>query len=250
MQKTVLVTGASRGIGREIAVRFAKAGYNVAVNYCSHEAEAMQTVAMLNAMGGLFRVDNAAAFRADVSDPAQVEEMFTRIHGTFGGGVDLLVNNAGVAQQKLLQDVSPEEWDRLFGVNVKGMYLCARQALPDMIRRQSGNIINVSSMWGQVGASCEVAYSAAKAAVIGFTKALAKEVGPSGIQVNCVAPGFISTEMNAALAPEAAESLRQETPLERLGTPRDVANAVWFLASQEAGFITGQVLGVNGGLVV
>ena len=250
MQKTVLVTGASRGIGREIAVRFAKAGYNVAVNYCSHEAEAMQTVAMLNAMGGLFRVDNAAAFRADVSDPAQVEEMFTRIHGTFGGGVDLLVNNAGVAQQKLLQDVSPEEWDRLFGVNVKGMYLCARQALPDMIRRQSGNIINVSSMWGQVGASCEVAYSAAKAAVIGFTKALAKEVGPSGIQVNCVAPGFISTEMNASLAPEAAESLRQEPPLERLGTPRDVANAVWFLASQEAGFITGQVLGVNGGLVV
>lgn len=250
MQKTVLVTGASRGIGREIAVRFAKAGYNVAVNYCSHEAEAMQTVAMLNAMGGLFRVDNAAAFRADVSDPAQVEEMFTRIHGTFGGGVDLLVNNAGVAQQKLLQDVSPEEWDRLFGVNVKGMYLCARQALPDMIRRQSGNIINVSSMWGQVGASCEVAYSAAKAAVIGLTKALAQELGPSHIRVNCVCPGVIDTEMNAALGADTMDALREETPLGRIGAPEDVAAAVSFLAGEESSFVTGQILGVNGGFVI
>ncbi len=250
MQKTVLVTGGSRGIGKEIAVRFAKAGYNVAVNYCSHEAEAVRTVNLLNTFGGAFRIDNVTAIRADVSDPDQVQSMFERIHGTFGGGVDILINNAGIAQQKLFSDISEQDWDRMFDVNVKGVFHCCQCALPHMIHRKAGKIINISSMWGQVGASCEVHYSASKAAVIGFTKALAKELGPSNIQVNCIAPGVISTDMNSHLDEETMESLRQDTPLERIGNVKDVASAVMFLASKEADFITGQILGVNGGMII
>lgn len=250
MQKTVLVTGSSRGIGKEIAVRFAKEGYNVAVNYCSHEAEAIRTVNLLNTLGGPFRIDNVAAIKADVSDRRQVEAMFQQIHGTFGGGVDILVNNAGIAQQKVFSDITEEDWDRMFGVDVKGIFHCCQCALPYMIQKKAGKIINISSMWGQVGASCEVHYSAAKAAVIGMTKALAKELGPSNIQVNCIAPGVIDTEMNGSLEESVMEELRQDTPLERIGTVKDIANAAFFLASKEADFITGQVLGVNGGMVI
>lgn len=250
MQKTVLVTGASRGIGREIAVRFAKEGYNVAVNYCSHETEAIRTVNLLNTLGGPFRIDNVTAIQADVSDRGQVEAMFRQIHGTFGGGVDILVNNAGIAQQKVFSDITEEDWDRMFGVDVKGMFHCCQCALPHMIEKKAGKIINISSMWGQVGASCEVHYSAAKAAVIGLTKALAKELGPSHIQVNCIAPGVIDTEMNGSLDEDTMEELRQDTPLERIGTVKDIAEAAFFLASKEADFITGQILGVNGGMVI
>ena len=150
----------------------------------------------------------------------------------------------------MFTDITEEDWDELFRVDVKGVFLCCRRALPGMIRRQNGCIVNISSMWGQVGASCEVHYSSAKAAIIGLTKALAKETGPSGIRVNCIAPGVIQTEMNGHLSPETLEELREETPLETLGTPEDVARAALFLCSPESSFITGQVLGVNGGMVI
>ena len=164
--------------------------------------------------------------------------------------LDILICNAGVAQQKLFGDLTDEDWRRIFGVNLDGVFHTIRAALPHFIHRNAGRILTVSSMWGQVGGSCEVAYSAAKAAVIGLTKALAKELGPSGITVNCVAPGVIATEMNAALDEAALAALAEETPLGVLGRPEDVAEAMWYLASDAASFITGQVLAPNGGLVV
>ncbi len=179
----------------------------------------------------------------------QVEALFRQIHSSFGG-TDILVNNAGVASQKLLMDLSEAEWDRLMDVDLKGVFLCCRAALPYMVSKKHGVIINISSMWGQTGGSCEAAYSAAKAGVIGLTKALAKEMGPSHIRVNCIAPGVIATDMNAALTPADLDALREETPLQALGRPEDVARAALFLASSDAAFITGQVLGVNGGIVM
>ena len=247
MQKTVLVTGASRGIGREIAVRFAKEGYNVAVNYCSHETEAIRTVNLLNTLGGPFRIDNVTAIQADVSDRVQVEAMFRQIHGTFGGGVDILVNNAGIAQQKVFSDITEEDWDRMFGVDVKGMFHCCQCALPHMIEKKAGKIINISSMWGQVGASCEVHYSTAKAALIGMTKALAKEAGPHGIRVNAVAPGFIVTDMTLENKP-AFDSYRAASPIGMLGEPEYIAEAVSYVVGAE--FMTGQIISPNGGLVI
>ncbi len=244
MAKTVLVTGASRGIGRAIAWGFAREGWQVAVNYCRSKTQAEQLAEELRAFGC-----NAAAFCADVSSRQQVEEMLLEVHRVLGP-VHTLVNNAGIAQQKLFSDITEEDWDNMFAISVKGGYHCAQAVLPDMLRRQEGCIINISSMWGQVGASCEVHYSAAKAAVIGFTKALAKELGPSRIRVNCVAPGVVATEMNAALSPETLEGLRLETPLELIGAGEDIAFAVCFLASEKARFITGQVLAPNGGFVI
>jgi 3-oxoacyl-[acyl-carrier protein] reductase len=166
------------------------------------------------------------------------------------GRIDALVCNAGIAQQKLFTDITSQDWDDMFDVNVKGVYRCIKAVLPGMISRKAGSIVTVSSVWGVAGASCEAHYSAAKAAVIGLTKALAKELGPSGIRVNCVAPGVIDTAMNAHLTDETKEDLRDETPLGVLGAPRDVAEAIWYLASDKAGFVTGQVLGVSGGLVI
>lgn len=190
------------------------------------------------------------AVGADVSVRSEVERMFTEVREVLGDP-EILVNNAGIAlPQKLFTDVTDAEWDRLFDVDVKGIFYCIQAALPAMIRRKQGKIINISSMWGQVGASCEVPYSAAKGAVIALTKALAQEVGPSGIQVNCVAPGVIDTEMNGNLPPEAMEALQEEIPLGVLGKPSDVAEAVAFLASEGANFITGQVMCPNGGMVL
>ena len=166
------------------------------------------------------------------------------------GTIDALVCNAGIARQELFTDITLESWREMLGVNLDGVFHCCQAALPAMIHRKQGRIITLSSMWGQVGGSCEVAYSAAKAGVIGLTKALAKEVGPSGITVNCVAPGVIETEMNRQLSPETKAALAEETPLERLGTPEDVAEAIWFLASEAGRFFTGQVLAPNGGWVV
>lgn len=244
MKETVLITGASRGIGHAAAELFAEHGHPVIINYNRNQEPAFELARSINASGGI-----AFAVQADVSDRAQVERMFDEIRGQLGG-VDILVNNAAVARQSLFTDIDYSEWRETFAVNVDGMFHCSQLALKDMLRNHKGCIINLSSMWGQVGASCEVLYSSTKAAVIGFTKALAQEVGPGGIRVNCVAPGVIDTDMNSALSSEDMEALKYETPLMRLGTPRDVANAIYFLASENSSFITGQVICPNGGYVI
>ena len=237
--KTVLITGGSRGIGAATARRFAAAGYRVAINYNRSEREALK---LAEELGG-------TAVRADVGDPDQVQEMVDNVLDKFCQ-LDILVCNAGIAQQKLFGELTNEDWKKIFTVNVEGVFYTIRAALPHMLHRKAGRIVTVSSMWGQVGGSCEVAYSASKAAVIGLTKALAKEIGPSGITVNCVAPGVIATEMNAGLSTEDLEALRNKTPLESIGKPEDVAESIFFLASDAARFITGQTLAPNGGLII
>ncbi len=244
MSGVALVTGASGGIGRAIALQLARDGYAVAVHCHRNERKAQEVVTEIEAMGG-----RAEAFVCDITDADAVDSMIHEICHTLGG-VTVLVNNAGIAQQKLFTDLSVDEWKRMMAVHVDGAFYASRAVLPDMIRAHSGAIVNVSSMWGQTGGSCEVHYSTAKAALIGLTKALAKEVGPAGVRVNCVAPGVIRTEMLAELSCEALNALEEETPLCRLGTPEDVATAVSFLVSEGAGFITGQVLAPNGGIVI
>jgi 3-oxoacyl-[acyl-carrier protein] reductase len=243
-KKTVLVTGASGGIGGATALLFAQRGYRVALHYNKGEARCGRVLNRIADFGG-----QALAVRADIACEAQVKEMFAQVRASFGD-LDVLVNNAGTAQQKLIWDITEADWDAMFAVNMKGMFFCSREAAGGMVSKKSGKIINVSSVWGICGASMEVHYSAAKAAAIGFTRALAKEIGPSGVQVNCVAPGVIDTPMNAHLDETAAEALKDETPLGRFGTPEDVAQSIFFLASSEADFITGQVLSPNGGFVI
>lgn len=243
-RKTVLITGASRGIGAAAARTFARAGYAVALNYHRSAERALDLCARLSAEG-----HTVLPVRADVSDPEQVREMVDNVLEKFCQ-LDILICNAGVAWNGLLCDMSDEDWHRLRGVDLDGAFYCCRAVYRHMVSRQSGRILTVSSMWGRSGASCEAAYSAAKAGVIGLTKALAQELGPSGITVNCVAPGVIGTEMNGALSAQDLRSLAEETPLGRIGTPEEVARALLFLASPEAGFITGQVLGVDGGFVI
>lgn len=243
-QKTALITGASRGIGAATARRLARAGYAVAVNYCSSEDRALALVEELRAEG-----HTAMAVRADVSDPEQVRAMVDNVLDKFCQ-LDILICNAGVSWQGLLSEMSVEEWRRLCAVDLDGVFYCCKAVIPHFVARKAGKILTVSSMWGQTGGSCEAAYSAAKAGVIGLTKALAKELGPSGIAVNCVAPGVIATEMNQNLTPADLDALREETPLGRIGTAGDVAESLLFLASEGASFITGQVLAPNGGLVI
>lgn len=242
--KTVLITGASRGIGRACALTFAKEGYAVAVNYHHNREAAESLIAELHGLGA-----DAALFCADMADSAEVTQMGETVLKRFGH-VDVLVCNAGIAEQKLVTDITDDDWQRMMAVNVNGMFYSCRALLPHMIRRQRGKIITVSSIWGITGASCEVAYSTAKAAVIGFTKALAKEVGPSGICVNCVAPGVIDTDMNGHLDETARAELADETPLGRMGTPQEAADVIAFLASEKAAFITGQVISPNGGFII
>lgn len=244
MKKTVLITGASHGIGRETAALFAKQNYNVVINYNSSENEAKSLATELKKQGF-----DAIAVKADVSKRNEVEEMFQTINKTFGD-VHILVNNAGIESQKLFTDVTEDEWDRIFDINIKGMFNCCQFALKSMIKNHYGKIVNVSSMLGITGSSCEVAYSASKAAVIGLTKALAKEVGPCSINVNTVAPGVIDTKMNRKIAPEIIERLKQQTPLGTIGTCEDIAETILFLASDRSKFITGQVISPNGGLVI
>ena len=239
--KVVLVTGGSRGIGAAAVRAFARAGCRVALNYC-RSSEAAKALAE-EFPGQILPV------QADVADRAQVFAMFDAVEAQWGP-VDVLVCNAGIAQQKLFTDITPEEWQRMLDVHLSGAFHCCQRALPGMIRRHWGRILTVSSMWGQVGGSCEVHYSAAKAGLIGLTKALAQEEGPSGITVNCIAPGVVDTDMMAGFGPEDRQALADETPVGRLGTPEEVARTLVFLAGEDAGFITGQVLGVNGGLVV
>lgn len=238
--RCVLISGGDRGIGAAAARAFWQAGYRVAVLYHTHAEEA---AALEKALPGLLAV------QCDVASRASCEVAFHTVEQAVGH-VDVLVSNAGIAQQKLFTDITPEEWQHMLDVNLSGAFHLCQLALPGMIRRKAGRILTVSSMWGQTGGSCEVHYSAAKAGLIGLTKALAKEEGPSGITVNCVAPGVIDTDMMAAFTAEDKAALAEETPVGRLGSADEVAQLLVFLAGESAGYITGQVFGVNGGLVI
>ncbi len=240
----VLITGASRGIGAACAREFAREGYAVAVHYRQSEAQALALCEELTAAG-----HEAAAVCADVRDSAAVRRMTALVEERFGF-IDVLVNNAGVAMQKLFTDTTDSDWDDMIASDLSSVFYCCRAVAPAMIREHRGCIVNIASMWGEVGASCEVAYSAAKAGVIGLTKALAKELGPSGIRVNAVSPGVVMTDMMAGFSAEDVAALKDETPLCTLGAPEDIARTAVFLASDRARYITGQVLGVNGGMVI
>ena len=242
---TVLITGASRGIGAATARFFAEKGWDVAVNYNRSGEDARALVRELTTLGV-----RACAIQADVSDPAQAAELVEQTVRELGG-LDALVCNAGIAlPQQLITDTTDEQWRQVFAANVDGMFYTVRAAVPHFVRQKAGRIVTLSSMWGVTGGSCEVAYSATKGAVIAMTKALAKELGPSGITVNCVAPGVIATDMNAHLDGDSLEALRQEIPLERIGTPEDVAQSIFFLVKAESAYITGQVLQPNGGIFI
>ncbi len=244
MARVALITGASRGIGRAIALRLAKDGYTVALNYNQNEKAAVRAAEVLTAFG-----KEGMLCRADVTREHAVHEMVREVERRLGP-IDLLVNNAGIAEQVLFTDLTAAQWKKMMDVHVNGAFYTSSAVLPSMIRRKSGCIINIASMWGQTGASCEVHYSTAKAALIGMTKALAKEVGPSGIRVNCVSPGAIETDMMAGFSDEDKAAIADDTPLGRLGKPEEIAAAVAFLASEDAAFITGQVLAPNGGMVI
>lgn len=244
-QRTVCITGASGGIGRAIAAAFSAAGpVRLALHAHSRADE-------LHIWAEQLKSDSVSVgvFQADLRDRKQVFDMVQAVETAFGP-LDVLVNNAGIAQQKLFTDLTQTDWQDMVDINLSGPVYTTQAALPAMIRRHAGTIINVSSMWGETGASCEVHYSAVKAGLIGFTRALAKEVGPSHITVNCVTPGVIDTPMNAVLSEADRAELAGETPLGRIGQPAEVAGLVVYLASASAAFITGQVIGINGGLVI
>lgn len=242
--KYALITGASGGIGAATARAFAQAGYGMAIH-------AHRSVDKLHALSQELSALSVPVLEvcADLSDPVQAKTMVDNVLEKFCQ-LDILVCCSGLSHVGLVTDIDPQQWKTLFGVNVDGMHYCCQAVLPHMVHRKEGCILTVSSMWGQVGASCEVAYSATKGAVIAYTKALAQEVGPSNIRVNCIAPGVIATEMNAHLSPEDMAALADETPLGRIGTPEECAACALFLASEGASFVTGQVLAPNGGLVI
>ena len=244
MEKIALVTGSSRGIGRAIAALLARSGWAVCINYHVRRDCAEELAAELTAEGCRVMI-----CQADVSDRAAVNNMVRRVEETFGP-VSLLVNNAGIAGISLFQDISEDDWHRFFAVNMDGAFHCAQAVLPAMLHEHEGCIINISSIWGLRGASCEVAYACTKAGLIGLTRSLAAELAPSHIRVNCVAPGVIQTDMLGVLPSEVLPQLARETPLGRLGTPEDIAHAVAFLADEKASFITGQVLTSDGGYIL
>lgn len=243
--KTALVTGASRGIGTACAIALAKQGYNIILNYNNSEEKAQSLSKIIADNYGV----DVLCIKADVSDKAQVEEMVKSALEKFEY-IDVLVNNAGIALQKLFTDTTKDDWDKVISTNLTSVYNVTHAVLPSMVRNHSGNIVNISSMWGEIGASMEVAYSASKAGVIGLTKALAKEVAPSQIRVNCVSPGVIMTDMMSGFSDEDLAVIKEEIPLCEFGTAKNVADAVAFLVSDKAQFITGQVISVNGGMVV
>ena len=240
MAKTVLITGGSRGIGKAMVYAFSKAGYNVLLNFNKSESIANEIAKEL---------PNVKVYGADVADQQSVMNMVEYTNNVFGS-VDILINNAGISCTGLFQELSIDEWNRLVATNLTGNYNLCKAVLPQMIARKSGKIINISSVWGMVGASNEVAYSASKAGVIGLTKALAKEVGPSNIQVNCIAPGIIMTDMISDYTMDELNDITDQIPLGRLGSSEDIANVALFLASDDANYITGQIISPNGGWVV
>ena len=244
MKKTVLITGASRGIGRATAEKFAIEDYNVIINYYKSKDNALSLLEHLLSSGA-----NAIAIQADVSNRKQVEQMFKESYKKFGK-VDVLVNNAGIADMALFTDITEEQWKEIFAVNVNGMFNCCQCVLPKMISEKSGRIINIASIWGLVGASCETHYSATKGAIISFTKALAKELGPSNILVNAVAPGAVDTDMIAGVNEEVLEIIRSETPLEVIAKPEEIADIIYLLSKEETKLITGQVINPSGGFVI
>ncbi|MDR1773958.1 MAG: 3-oxoacyl-ACP reductase FabG [Clostridioides sp.] len=241
---TVLITGASRGIGADMAISFARKGYNVLANYNNSESNAINLKEVAESEGKRIML-----FKADVTKRSEVEEMFNQCIKEFGS-VDILINNAGVDVEGLFTDATDEEYDRVLDVNLKGAFICSQIALKHMISNKKGKIINISSIWGISGGSCEVIYSVSKAGLIGLTKALAKEVAPSNITVNAIAPGAIYTEMLEQIREEDLEVFRQETPLGRIGNVKDVTQTALFLAGEGGDFFTGQVLSPNGGVVI
>ena len=242
--KTAIVTGGATGIGAACVRALCRDGYNVALCYNRSDTEAELLVSELSVKGFCVK-----AFRADVTSSEAADKLYEEISGELGN-VYCIVNNAGIAQQKLFTDITDEDWQKMINVNLTGAFNICRSIIPALVREKQGRIINISSMWGQVGASCEVHYSAAKAGLIGMTKALAQELAPSGITVNCVAPGAIETAMMSAFSEEDKKALCEEIPLGRLGRPEEIAEAVSFLASDKAAYITGQVIAVNGGMVI
>lgn len=244
MSKVAVITGASGGIGAAVARKLAAQGCHVVLGYCRGEQRAKSLRQELWNAGY-----EAQVFGADITKPEEAKALIDFAVNEYNR-LDILVNNAGISQIKLFTDITPEEWRQMFAANVDGIYNCCRAAVPHLVQQHSGTIINVSSIWGLCGASCEVHYSASKAAVIGFTQALAKELAPSGITVNCVAPGAIDTEMNAHLSAEERRALEEEIPLGRMGTPEEAAAAIAFLAGEGAAYFTGQVLSPNGGIVI
>lgn len=244
MSKVALITGASRGIGKSIAIELARCGISVAINYNSSYEKANELLKHIRGFNS-----NANIYKADVSNENEVFEMVHKIESDLGK-IDIAINNAGISQIGLFTEMSSFDRDRMIGVNLIGAMNVSKAVLRGMIHYKSGSIINISSMWGEVGASCEVVYSAAKAGLIGFTKALAKEVGPSGIRVNCISPGVIDTDMNSELSESDIKDLIDDVPLNRIGTAVDIAKTAKFLISDDASYITGQILSVNGGIVI
>ena len=243
-KKSAIVTGASRGIGREIARVLAKDGYNVVINYKNSQKEALELKEELESEGAFCEI-----FKADVGRYEEAKALIEFCTEKYGR-LDVLVNNAGISEIKLFTDISPDDWNRMIETNLTGVYNCTVNGVKEMLKNKSGSIINITSMWGQIGASCEVHYSAAKAGVIGLTKALAKELGLSGIRVNAISPGVVETEMMKGFTKEDLDALREEIPLNRFGTPQDVADLALFLASDISRNITGQIIGTNGGMVI
>ena len=243
MKKVAFVTGGSRGIGRAIVRRLSEEGYAVGINYLQSSGQASDLEAGLTALGR-----PAMAVQGDVADREAITAAIRRVEEAFGP-VTLLVNNAGIARQHQFQDITEEVWRRFFAVNLDGAFHTIQAVLPHMLHEKNGCIVNISSIWGERGASCETVYSATKSAIAGLTKSLAMELAPSHIRVNCVAPGVIRTDMTETLGEETLRALAEQTPLGRLGTPEDIAAAVAFFASEDASFITGQVLTADGGVI-
>ena len=243
MKKVALVTGGAKGIGAAIVKRLCKEGYSVAINYNTSEQRALSLCSFCASEGY-----TVLPVRCDVSDSSDVGRMFAEIEEKLGS-VNVLVNNAGISLWGLFDTVTDEQWQNIIGTNLTGTFNCTRRAIPAMLKNKYGRIINISSVWGQEGASCEAAYSASKAGIIGLTKALSKEYAPSGITVNCVCPGVIDTDMMSRFSDAEKAEICEEIPMGRMGSPEEIAHAVAFLADSNSSYITGQILGINGGMI-